>query len=67
MDKAAWIDAFVHHMEELGVTSVRLSHMAETLWPHLGRLDPAKVAQAEHALWAASDDSFADTVESDLD
>jgi hypothetical protein len=61
MDKATWIDTFVRRMIKLGVTSVKLGQLAETLWPHLGSIDPKKVAQAEHALWDASRDSFPDT------
>lgn len=61
MDKATWIDAFVRWMIKLGVTSGKLGQLAETLWPHLGSIDPTKVAQAEHALWDASRDSFPDT------
>ena len=61
MEKVTWIDAFVRQMTQLGVTSVKLGRVAETLWPHLGSIDPRKVAQAEHALWDASKDSFPDT------
>lgn len=38
MDKAIWIDTFVRQLAELGVTSVKLGQLAETLWPRLGRL-----------------------------
>ena len=61
MEKAAWIDAFAMHMTELGVTSVKLGQLAETLWPHLGNVDPKTAALAEHALWDASKDGFPDT------
>ena len=61
MEKVTWIDAFVRQMTQLGVTSVKLGRVAETLWPYLGSIDSRKVAQAEHALWDASKDSFPDT------
>ena len=61
MDKATWIDAFVRHMTERGVTSIKLGQLAEALWPHLGSVDAEKVARAEHALWDATKDSFPDT------
>ncbi len=61
MDKTIWIDAFVRHMTELGVTSVKLGQLTETLWTHLGKIDPREVAQAEHDLWDAASDSFPDT------
>jgi len=48
-------------MTELSITSVKLGQLAETLWPHLGSVDPAKAAQAEHASWDASKDGFPDT------
>jgi hypothetical protein len=48
-------------MAELGVVSVKLGQLAETLWPHLGSVEPAKVVRAEHALWDVSKDSFPDT------
>ena len=48
-------------MTELDAASVRLGQLAETLWPHLGGVDPKTVAQAEHALRDASTDSFPDT------
>lgn len=61
MDKASWIDAFVLHMTELGVTSRKLGELAEKLWPHLRSLDPEKVAQAEHALGDSRPGGFPDT------
>jgi hypothetical protein len=61
MDKTTWVDAFVRHMIELGITSVKLGHLAETLWPRLGSVDPARVAQADYVLWDASKDGFPDT------
>ena len=60
MDKATWIDAFVRHMTEWGVTPIKLGQLAETLWPHLGSVDAEKVARAEHALWDAAKDTFPD-------
>ncbi len=61
MGKASWIDAFVRHMTELGVASIKLGQLGETLWPHMGSIDPEKVARAEHDLWDATKDSFPDT------
>ncbi len=61
MDKAWWIDQFVLHMAELGNTSARLGEMAERLWPHLGDLDPVKVAQGQHAIGDSRPGVFPDT------
>lgn len=48
-------------MTELGATSLKLGQLAETLWPHMGTIDPAKVAQAEFLLWDGTRDGFPDT------
>jgi hypothetical protein len=61
MDKAGWVDAFVLHMIELGSPSPRLGELAERLWPHLGDLDPAKVAEGQHAIGDSRPGVFPDT------
>jgi hypothetical protein len=50
MDKATWIEAFVLHMIELGNKSPRLGHLGETLWLHLGDIDPLTVAHGQHVI-----------------
>ena len=60
MDKATWIDAFVLHMIELGSKSPRLGHLGETLWPHLGDIDPVKVAHGQHVIGDSRPAAFPD-------
>ena len=61
MDKATLIDAFVLHMIELGSKSPRLGHLGETLWPHLGDIDPLTVAQGQHVIGDSRPAAFPDT------
>jgi len=61
MDKASWIDAFVIHMTKLGDRSPRLGQLGERLWPHLGDLDPEKVAEGQHAIGDSRPGIFPDT------
>jgi hypothetical protein len=61
MDKAWWVDAFVLHMTELGDTSPKLGALAERLWPHLGDIDPRKVAQGQHAIGDSRPGMFPNT------
>jgi hypothetical protein len=61
MDKARWVDTFVLEMIELGSPSPRLGELAERLWPHLGEVDPVKVAQGQHAIGDSRPGVFPDT------
>ena len=61
MNKAAWIDAFVLQMIELGSESPRLGEWAERLWPHLGEIDPQHVARGQHAIGDTRPGAFPDT------
>jgi hypothetical protein len=61
MDKASWVDAFVMHMTELGDTSPKLGQLGERLWPHLGDIDPRKVAEGQHVIGDSRPGVFPDT------
>jgi hypothetical protein len=50
MDKSSWINAFVLRLTALGTTRREPAKLAEQLFPHVGKLDPAWVAKAEHAM-----------------
>jgi hypothetical protein len=63
MDKETWVSGFLEHLAMLGTeaSAVRLASLAETSYDMFGGMDPAKVAQIEHALWPSDDSEFPET------